>query len=158
MTNESAQSQLPQPDPALKRLDKLIGSWALKGHLVNSDKDNIVGTATFKWLAGGFFLQQDVKIDFMSMIKIDSHELIGYDAETKAFASSVYSNLSPVPLPYKWDVRDNVITISVKYGALDAVFSGKFSDDGNSFSGGWRPNPGADEAVNVAYKLTVTRI
>jgi hypothetical protein len=91
------------------------------------------------------------------MAKVKSREIIGYDPETKAFASHVYSNLSPTPLPYKWDIQDGKLTISVSYGPLNATFTGKFSKDDNNFSGGWRPNPGADETVNVAYDLTVTR-
>jgi hypothetical protein len=38
-------------------------------------------------------------------MQIDSLELIGYDPEMDTFPSTVYSNLSPAPLPYKWDVK-----------------------------------------------------
>lgn len=93
MSDDNTQSQMPQPDPALKRLDK-----------------------------------------------------------------SVYSNMSPVPLPYKWDLQGDTLTISVSYAPLDATFKGKFSPDGNSFSGGWRPNPGADETVNVPYDIGGNRV
>jgi hypothetical protein len=89
----------PTPDPSLKSLDKFVGTWSMKGHLVGSDKENIVGKATFHWLEGGFFMQQDLEMDFAGM-RIRSLELIGYDSATKAFASNVYSILSPVPLPY----------------------------------------------------------
>jgi hypothetical protein len=40
---------------------------------------------------------------------------------------------------------DDALTISVNYGPVDATFKGKFCKDGKSFSGGWRPNPDADE-------------
>lgn len=156
--NDSEVQQPPKPDLALKRLDRLVGAWTMKGHLVNSDVENIIGRANFQWLAGGFFLQQDVEIDFAGMLKIKSRELIGYDAATKAFASQVYSNLSPVPLPYQWDLQGDTLTISVSYGALEARFRGTFGKDGRSFSGGWRPNPGADESVNVPYDLAGTRV
>jgi hypothetical protein len=43
-------------------------------------------------------------------MKIDSLEMIGYDAETDGFPSSVFSNLSPRPLPYRWDVRGDSVT------------------------------------------------
>jgi Protein of unknown function (DUF1579) len=155
--NEPTQA-LPQPDPALRRLDRLVGTWSMKGHLIGSDEENIFGETSYQWLAGGFFLQQDVDMDFAGMLKIKSRELIGYDAETKVFTSSVYSNLSPVPLPYIWDLQDDELTIAVSYGPLDATFRGKFSSDGNSFSGGWRPNPGSDETVNVPYDIGGTRI
>jgi hypothetical protein len=159
MTDHNSEVQgAPQPSPALKRLDRLVGTWNMRGHLVNSDVENIIGEATFQWLPGGFFLQQDVQIDFAGMMKIRSRELIGYDATSGAFASNVYSNLSPVPLPYKWDLQGDTLTISVAYGALDATFTGTFSKDGRSFSGGWRPNPGADESINVPYDIGGTRL
>jgi hypothetical protein len=158
-TNDNPQDQgMPQPDPALKRLDRLVGTWSMKGHLVGSEEENIIGQATFQWLEGGFFMQQDVEIDFAGSLKIKSRELIGYDPETKAFSSFVYSNLSPTPLPYKWDLQGDTLTISVAYGPLDATFQSTFSQDGESFSGGWRPNPGADKTVNVPYDIGGTRI
>jgi hypothetical protein len=49
---------LPQPDPELKRLDRFVGRWSMEGHLVGSDETNIRGEATFRWLPGGFFLEQ----------------------------------------------------------------------------------------------------
>jgi hypothetical protein len=150
--------QTPTPDPALERLDRLVGTWALKGHLLGSDEENIVGEITFQWLEGGFFLQQDAEIEFAGMFRVKARELIGYDPETEAFASYVYSNFSPTPLPYKWDLRDDTLTISVSYPPLDATFTGEFSDDGESFSGGWRPNPGADETINIPYDVSGSRV
>jgi hypothetical protein len=150
--------QAPTPNPALQRLDRLVGTWKLTGHLVGSEEENIRGEISFRWLEGGFFLVQDVEIDFAGMYEVKAHELIGYDPETGAFASSVYSNLAPDPWPYTWDVRDGVLTISVTYGPLDASFRGEFSEDGDSFAGGWRPNPGADKAINIPYDVSGTRI
>ena len=89
---------------------------------------------------------------------IKSHELIGYNPKTKAFSSFVYSNMAPDPWPYDWDIDGDDITISIKKPPMDATFKGKLADDGKSFSGGWRPNPGADETVNSSYDVTVTRV
>jgi hypothetical protein len=157
MADSDTQPQMPAPDPALKRLDRFVGTWSMEGHLVGSSENNIKGQASYRWLPGGFFLEQRVQLDFMGM-QIDSLELIGYDPETKTFPSTVYSNMSPTPLPYRWDVGEDTVTISVSYGPLDATFNGAFSEDGQSFSGGWRPNPGADETVNVPYDLTGRRV
>jgi hypothetical protein len=157
MADNSTQWQAPTPDPALKRLDRLVGTWSMEGHLLGSNEMNIKGQATFRWLPGGFFLEQRVKLDFMGL-DIDSLELIGYDPETKTYPSTVFSNLSPTPLPYRWEVGDDTLTISVSYGPLDATFEGKFGEDGESFGGGWRPNPGADETVNVPYDITARRV
>lgn len=159
MSDYDAQTQQgPQPDPALKRLDRFVGTWSMEGHLVGSSENNIKGQTSYRWLPGGFFLEQRIELDFIGM-KIHSLELIGYDPETKTFPSTVYSNLSPTPLPYRWEmIGDDAVRISVSYGPLDATFNGKFGKDGESFSGGWRPNPGADETVNVPYDIGGTRM
>jgi hypothetical protein len=157
MADNEAQGQLPTPDPALRRLDRFVGTWSMEGHLVGSTENNIKGRATYRWLPGGFFLEQRIQLDFMGL-QIDSQELIGYDPETGTFPSTVFSNMSPAPLPYRWKVDDDTVTISVSYGPLDAKFTGAFSEDGQQFSGGWRPNPGADETVNVPYDIAGQRV
>jgi len=146
---------LPQPDPALRRLDRLVGTWSMEGNLVGSDDKNITGETTFRWLPGGFFLEQHVRLDFMGM-QIESLELIAYDPDSGTFPSTVYSNLSPVPLPYLWKVDGDTVTITVAYGPLDATFTGSWREDG-TFSGGWRPNAGADPSINVAYDIAGQR-
>jgi hypothetical protein len=65
--------------------------------------------------------------------------------------------MSPTPAALPVEGPRRKVTISVSYGPLDATFSGEFSEDGNTFSGGWRPNPGADEAVNVPYDIAGRR-
>jgi Protein of unknown function (DUF1579) len=142
---------LPQPDPALRRLDRLVGRWSMEGNLVGSDEKNIRGETEFRWHPGGFFLEQRARIDFMGLT-IDALELIGYDPETDTFPSTVFSGFAPEPLPYRWDVRGDAVTIAVSYGQLDATFTGAWREDG-IFSGGWRPNPGADESLNVPYNI-----
>ena len=147
----SENPSLPQPDPALRRLDRFVGRWSMEGHLAGSDEITIRGEASYRWLPGGFFLEQHVQLDFMGL-QIDSLELIGHDPETNTFPSTVYSNLSPAPLPYRWEVEGDRVTITVAYGPLAATFTGSWSED-DTFSGGWRPNPGADETVNVPYDI-----
>jgi Protein of unknown function (DUF1579) len=146
----------PQPHPALKRLDRFVGRWSMEGHLVGSDETNIRAESTFRWLPGGFFLEQHFRADFMGL-EIDSLELIGYDPETDTFPSTVFSNLSPSPWPYRWKIDGDAVTITVSYGPLDATFTGSWREDG-TVSGGWRPNPGADETVNVPYDIGGSRV
>jgi hypothetical protein len=157
MADDDAQPQMPKPDPALKRLDRFVGSWSMEGHLVGSSESNIKGRTSYRWLPGGFFLEQRVELDFMGL-KIDSLELIGYDPESETFPSTVYSNISPLPLPYRWEVDGDTVKISVSYGPIDATFTGAFGEDGQTFGGGWRPNPGADENVNVPYDISGRRL
>lgn len=157
MPDASSGASVPKPDAALKRLDRFVGTWRMRGRSLGSDEYTITGTTTFDWLDGGFFLAQDMEMDYAGT-PIKSHELIGYDAKSKAFASTVFSNMAPDPWPYQWDVQGDDITISIKKPPMDATFKGKFSPDGKSWSGGWRPNEGADETVNAPYDVTCTRV
>jgi hypothetical protein len=150
--NEQAM-QMPTPDPALKRLDKLVGSWTMKGRTLDSEDDNISGRTAFEWLPGGFFLLQRFEMNFAGF-EIQSLELIGYDPETKAFSSLVYSNLAPFALPYQWDLQDDVLRISTEASKCE----GTFSEDDNTFSGGWRPIPGMEGPGNIPYDISGTRM
>jgi hypothetical protein len=154
--NEVEQQGLPEPDPALKRLDRFVGTGAMTGRTLGSDADNVSGRTTFEWLPGGFFLQQRITLNFAGL-QIDSLELIGYDPESQTFPSTVFSNLAPTPLPYRWEVGEDTLKITVSYGPLDATFTGRWSEDGQSFGGGWRPNPGADATVNPPYDIRGSR-
>jgi pimeloyl-ACP methyl ester carboxylesterase len=49
-TSESQTQQPPTPDPALKLLDRYVGTWDMKGRTLDSDVDNVSGRATFEWL------------------------------------------------------------------------------------------------------------
>jgi hypothetical protein len=157
MADDTNGPQLPTPDPALRRLDRFVGTWSMEGHLVGSDEINIKGETAFRWLPGGFFLEQKGALNFMGM-EIETLELIGYDPATGAFPSTVFSNIAPTPLPYRWELEGDTLKISVSYGPLDATFTGSFDGDGEGFQGSWRPNPGADETVNVSYDIGGRRL
>ena len=151
MTETDAQPLAP--DPALRCLEPLVGDWSMTGDLVGSSEENIVGRASFRWLEGGFFLQQDIEIDFAGHFQVKSHELIGYDQETGAFASHVYSNMSPTPLPYTWDLRDNKLRASRSPTAHWMRRSRERSQTTappSRAAGGRIP---ADQAINVAYDV-----
>jgi hypothetical protein len=59
--------QPPTPDPALKRLERLVGTWALTGRTLDSDVDNISGQFTIEWMPGGFFMIQHGEWNFVGM-------------------------------------------------------------------------------------------
>lgn len=154
--NNTQLQQQPEPDPALKRLEGFVGTWSIKGHTLDSKVDNVSGRTTFEWLPGRFFLKQSFEADFMGM-KIQSLELIGYDPASDTFPSLVYSNLAGIPIPYGYDVKGKSVTITTDLGG-GARMTGRISEDGNTFSGGWRPNPGKEDPGNVAYDFVGTRI
>jgi hypothetical protein len=152
--NTASPQQPPRPDPALKRLEPFVGTWDMRGRTLDSDVDNVVGRATFEWLPGGFFLQQRIALTFMGH-EIQSLEVIGYDPASGTFPSTVYPNMIGTPLPYRWEVRDNGLTI--RTDTIGATFHGTWSEDGTGFSGGWRPDAGREGPGNVAYDISGRR-
>jgi hypothetical protein len=149
-------SQMPVPNPKLKSLDPMIGTWKVVGRTIGADADNIAGEISLEWLPGGFFLKQTTRINFADMFEPTSIELVGYDAQKDMLTSLVYSNMAPMPVPYTWSFEDDELTIHMDAGA---TMHAKMSKDGNSFEGGWRPDPGHENDPGmVAYDLKGTRI
>ncbi len=156
MSDDTEQPQgPPTPDPELKRLEFFVGTWTLKGRTLDSTEDNVSGQTTFEWLPGGFFLQQRIELDFAGYA-VKGLEIIGYDPSTGKFPSTVYASMAGVPIPYTYDVQGNDITIRTELGG-GATFHGTLSEDGNSFTGGWRPDEGKEGPGNVAYDVQGTR-
>ncbi len=85
---------------------------------------------------------------------IKSHEIIGYDPATGKFSSSVYSNMWGQPIPYLWEIAGNNLTIIMPGMAR---YTGKFSEDGTSMSGGWRPDLGKEGPGNIPYDIWGSR-
>lgn len=38
----------PGPDPELKRLERFVGTWVLRGRTLDSAEDNVSGQTTFE--------------------------------------------------------------------------------------------------------------
>ena len=154
--NEPTQATRPPgPDPALKRLEQFVGTWEVKGRTLDAEEDNVSGRLTFEWLPGGFFLQQRTELNFAGY-EVKGLEVIGYDPATDRFPSTVYSSMIGVPIPYEYDVQGNQVTIRTDFNG-GATYKGSFGEDGDSGSGGWRPDQGAGPG-NVAYDITVRRV
>jgi uncharacterized protein DUF1579 len=148
--------QPPGPDPALKHLERFVGTWEVHGRTLDSEEDNVSGRLTFEWLPGGFFLQQRVQLDFMGM-DVRGLEVIGYDPSSGRFPSTVFSNMVGVPIPYEYDIQEDHLTIRTEL-AGGATYTGTFSEDGTTMSGGWRPDEGQEGPGNVAYDIAGTRL
>jgi len=145
-------ADLPKPNPALKRLERLVGMWIIEGRTLDSKDNNVSGRVTIDWLPGGFFLQQRGEIEVMGL-KVRSLEIVGYDASTKLFSSYVFSNMGEVPARYYWDVQGDVVT----HWTEGSKYTGSFSKDGNVLSGGWRPEEGVERTRENTYDATMTR-
>jgi hypothetical protein len=81
---------------------------------------------------------------------VRSVEIIAYDPLTQTFPSTTYSNVSGTPFRYRWNVEGDNVT----HWSETDKYTGKFSADGKTLSGGWRPIEGSE---GITYDAVMTR-
>lgn len=152
-TNDRAQHQPPAPNPALKKLDKLVGTWEMTGR-ESGPEGEIHGQMRFEWLEGGYFLVQRTDINHVGH-QIKGIEYIGYGRDFYGNApeecSSQYFDNDGNNFQYVWEVDDDNLTIWGGYVGSPAAFKGTFSEDGNAITGAW-------EWPGGGYTATMTRV
>lgn len=138
---------LPQPNPDLKTLDRLVGEWKVSG--------GATGTVRFEWMEGGFFLLQHVDLE-QDGLKIKGIEYIGhlrsFDGEPSEEIWSRYYDSMGSTFDYVYQMDGDTLTIWAGKKDSPAYYKGKFSADGNSCTGDW-VYPGGG-----GYNSTMTRI
>ena len=154
MSQENLQQpEIQAPNPALKRLERLVGTWHMTGRTLTSDRDDFSGTSTFEWLPGGYFLQTTGKIE-MPGLNHWSMEIIGYDEKIDAFTSTLYTSMEGVTRVYHWDFQGDTLT----HWEETSKYTGTISADGKTITGGWRPFEGIESHPGNTYDATMTRI
>jgi hypothetical protein len=63
------EQKAPEPSTALRKLDRLVGTWEVSG--------GIQGRLTYEWMEGGYFLLQHIDLDHQGH-KIKGFEVIGH--------------------------------------------------------------------------------
>ena len=139
----------PKPNPNLKNLDRLIGTWKQSG--------GVEGEIVYEWAEGGFFLIQHVDLA-QDGHKIQGMEVIGrehpFGSEPSTdIKSRFYSFLDGMTLDYVYEIEGDTLTIWGGERGSPAYYRGRFSEDGNSLTGGWTyPGGGGYEAVATRVK------
>jgi hypothetical protein len=141
--NNDLAGKLPaQPYPVLRTLDRLVGKWKVTGSFLE-------GSIAFEWMEGGFFLIQHVDAHHGQQ-QVKGVEYIGFDEDTQTLRSH-YMDTRGSNLTYTWELQGDILR--TWFGDKDSnnFFEGKFSRDGNSYSGKWQWPGGG-------YEATMTRI
>jgi hypothetical protein len=143
MSNET-----PQPNPDLKSLDRLVGTWRVSG-------PDIDGQVTYEWMEGGFFLLQRVNFVHGGR-QIKGLEVIGHEqpfgGEPSADIKSRFYDAEGNTLDYVYEIEGDTLTIWGGMKGSPAYYRGTFSADGNTNAGAW-VYPGGG-----GYESTMTRI
>jgi hypothetical protein len=144
-------SDIPKPNPDLKGLDKLVGTWRLSGE--------VTGRVKYEWAEGGFFLLEHV--DMVTPLRYGGRRikgiwLIGHERRVEGEPSSeiksrFYSFLDGLTLDYVYEAKGDTLTIWFGDRGSDNLFRGKFSPDGDAYSGEW-------EWPGGGYRMAATRV
>ncbi len=146
-TGTQAPYTTPQPGLALKRLDRLVGTWKISGEAQ--------GQVTYEWMEGGFFLIQHIDLQkdghMIKGIEIIGHERgFGASEPSKDIKSRYYDSAGDT-LDYVYELDGDTLTIWGGEKGSPAHYIGRFSDDGNALTGVW-------EWPGGGYKSTANRV
>ncbi len=137
----------PMPNPALRTLDRLIGTWKQTG--------GYNGTATYEWMEGGFFFIQH----FDGITPYERHvkgvEYVGFDEDTQTLRSHLMG-IDGSNFTYTWQIEGDTLTIWFGDNGSDNFFRGTFSKDGNTITGRWQWPDG--EGKVGGYQAILTRV
>lgn len=140
--------QPPIPNPDLKSLERLVGTWKVSG--------GIEGENTFEWTEGGFFLIQrfDFKRDGHPIrgIEIIGHEHLFGGEPSAEIKTRVYSFIDGLTLDYVYEMNGDELTIWMEKKGSSGYMTGRFSDDGNSLNIEWIYPGGGYKASAVRVK------
>ena len=135
-----------QPGPDLQSLNRLVGTWQLRG--------DTEGKVTFDWLEGGFFLRQQVAIRLFGH-DVRATEIIGhlrpFGEEPSPDIHSRAYDANGNTLDYVYELKGDTLTIWGGQKGSPAYYKGEFSADGDTVAGEWVYPDGG-------YKSTMTRI
>jgi hypothetical protein len=134
MTEETSEplEQPPPPNPDLKALDRLVGTWQISG--------GAQGQVRYDWLEGDFFLLQHVDLEQHGQ-RIKGIEVIGHErpfgAEPAEDITSRFYDNTGNTLDYVYELDGNTLTIWGGQKGSPAFYKGTFSEDGATLTGEW---------------------
>jgi hypothetical protein len=127
INSPQASQQPAKQDPVLKHLESFVGKWNTQGEIKASPygpAGKIIGTDTYEWLPGGFFLVHRVDVR-MGDQKNESIEIIGYDASRKTY-----------PM-HSFDSQGNHILVQASVVGYTWTFTGESMRLMGVFNGGF---------------------
>jgi hypothetical protein len=146
--NDQSQNQPATPNPDMKSLDRLVGTWKVSG--------GTQGQVRYEWTEGKFFLIQHIDFSHDDRV-IKGMEIIGhlqeFGADPSADIKSRYYGSGGETFDYVYEMEGDTLTIWGGQKGSPAYYKGTFSTDGNTLSGAWvYPDGGGYESTSVRVK------
>ena len=138
-----------------KQLSKFVGHWNTEGKISATDTTpevKILGTDTYEWLPGKFFLLHKVDV-FVGDDKNETLEIIGFDKLLEKYTMRHYDNKG----------NSGLMTATCDEGVWTFIgetlkFTGGFKKGGNEFSGIWEQSDGKNWSHFMDIKLNRTSL
>ena len=149
-TLDQSQDQPVEPNPALRALDVLVGTWQISGR-ESGPAGEIHGQSRYEWMEGGFYLVQHVDMDHVGH-HIKGIEYIGHDPAADNLRSYFFGTEAPGPfggvaLEYVYEVTDETLTIWGGEVGSPASYKGRFVNGRDTVAGAWEWPGGGYEAT-----------
>ena len=128
--NNLTQDYQVEPDPQLKRLEILVGTWEIK--VIHPEiPGTIQGWATYEWFPGGKFLLERTGMN--NPVFPAGLMMIGYDEATGDYMQHYFDSRG-VMRDYHLSLQDKILTIWRDNPGFSQRFTGKISEDGNTIT------------------------
>jgi len=131
---EEKDSQAPQQQAALKRLDVLVGEWKVEILHPLMPGTTIRGQVSFEWLAGGYFLLERSSVEHPDFP--DGLFIIGFDEEAGQYKMHYFDSRG-ISRVYEMSLTNGVWKVWRDDPDFSQRYIGMFSDDGNTITGNW---------------------
>jgi hypothetical protein len=143
-TNTYDLTEQPEPSPALRALDPLVGTWRVTGEAE--------GTVRYEWMEGGYFLLQHVELTQYGR-QIKGLEIIGnlhpFGEPVGDDVVSRFYDTTGSTLDYVYELDGGVLTIWGGVKGSPAYYRGTFSADGRTVTGAWTYPGGGGYAASM---------
>jgi hypothetical protein len=144
-TNTYDLTEQPEPSPALRALDPLVGTWRVTGEAE--------GTVRYEWMEGGYFLLQHVELTQYGR-QIKGLEIIGnlhpFGEPVGDDVVSRFYDTTGSTLDYVYELDGGVLTIWGGVKGSPAYYRGTFSADGRTVTGAWTYPGGGGYAASMS--------
>jgi hypothetical protein len=124
----------PGPNPALERLDALVGEWKMEAGAPGGPPWPGEARVTFEWLEGRAFLIERWTVDMPEAP--DGIAIIGPDESGERLRQHYFDSRG-VERIYEMSFGDGDWKLWRDGDDFSQRFSGTFSDDGKTISGRW---------------------
>ncbi|MGB3211686.1 MAG: DUF1579 family protein [Desulforhopalus sp.] len=131
---ENNTGQPRTPSKAHKLLDVFVGKWSTRGQTKATPSEpaiDIIGTDTYKWLPGEFFMFHEVDVR-MGDNEANAIEIIGYEPLSQTYPTQFFDNLGNTGT-FEASVRDGVWTFAAESERAEVVIS----EDSNTMTINW---------------------